>query len=200
MANVKISDLTAASTPLDGTELFEVVQSGTSYNCTSDDIAATNRAYASYYSVANQTGDVTVGKAVKFASTFVTGINVSVANNGTGDPTRVTLALAGTYQIISSIHAENAAASDYDCTVWFKLNGTDVVGSADVIVVPKTGDGGHGLATISRYITVTAAQYIEMYWLPENASVTMAAVAAVVGPPAFPSQPSATIQILRIGD
>lgn len=41
MANVKITDLTAASTPLAGTELFETVQGGTSKKVAASDIANT---------------------------------------------------------------------------------------------------------------------------------------------------------------
>jgi hypothetical protein len=38
MANVKITDLTAASTPLAGTELFETVQGGDSKKVAASDI------------------------------------------------------------------------------------------------------------------------------------------------------------------
>jgi hypothetical protein len=38
MANVKITDLTAATVPLAGTELFEVVQSATSKKVAASDI------------------------------------------------------------------------------------------------------------------------------------------------------------------
>ena len=40
MATVKITDLAAATTPLAGTELFEVVQSGTSKKVAATAIAA----------------------------------------------------------------------------------------------------------------------------------------------------------------
>ena len=41
MANVKITDLSAATVPLAGTELFEVVQSGTSKKVAASAIANT---------------------------------------------------------------------------------------------------------------------------------------------------------------
>jgi hypothetical protein len=156
------------------------------------------RAYASYYSGVDQTGDVAVGKAVLFPSTFVAGSGVSVATNGSGDPTRVTFAAAGTYAICTMAHFSNSDTSDHNATQWLRLNGTDVVATTQVTVIPKTGDGGSAFAHLVFYITVTAAQYVEMMWLPENAAVTLNAVNAVTGPPAYPSQPSATIQIERI--
>lgn len=243
MANVKITDMTAGSTPLAGTELFECVQSGNTRKVAASDIAASfstdaaniipvanggsgaatltghisgngtsaftasptipfadlaGRAYASFYSSTNQTGSTAGGTAVQFGSTFVTGAGVTIANDGGGNPTRITMAAAGTYLITVAIHCDNAGAADYDLTAWLRLNGTDIVGSTQVQVIPKTGDGGHGYLRLVHMLTVTAGQYVEMMWLIENASLVLTAVAAVAGPPAYPSQPSANLQVQRI--
>ena len=70
MANVKITDLTAAATPLAGTELFETVQGGSSKKVAAADIANSatavpyaslaGRAYISANSTTDQTGSVKV--------------------------------------------------------------------------------------------------------------------------------------------
>lgn len=243
MAEIKITEMAAATTPLVGTELLTAVQSGSNVKVPASAVAAAfatdaanilpvanggtgaatltgylkgagtsaitasstipyadlaGRAYAAYYSVANQTGDVAVGKAVLFASTAVAGSGISVATNGSGDPTRVTFAATGTYAIYATLRFANSDAADHDATVWLRLNGTDVTASSLRSVIPKTGDGGTGYNRLTYYITVTAGQYIEVVWLPEDAAVVMTAVAAVVGPPAYPAQPSAMIQVERI--
>ena len=261
MANVKITDLTAATTPLAGTELFETVQSSTSRKVAASDIAATatnvrtvatggtgaatltgyvkgngtsamtasatipvadlsgsigvaqggtgattltgyvkgsgtsamtasatipfadlaGRAYISAYSTSDQTGNVSAATAITFnGGTTGTGIDVVASS-------QITFTEAGTYMLAPSIQFVNSAASDYDATVWFRKNGTNIANSASIITVPKTGDGGAALFQIVIYETVTAGQYIEVMWLPENVAVTAEYTAAGAIAPAIPS-------------
>lgn len=196
MANVKITDLTAASTPLAGTELLEIVQSGVSVKAAASAIgnsanalpyaSLSGRAYISAYDTSDQTGSVSAATAVKLNTTsFSAGI--SIANNGSGVPTRITFAAAGTYMIAPSIQFKNADTNDHDATVWFRKNGTDIANSATITSIPKAADGGAGFFQIVFYEQVTAGQYIEIMWLPENANVTIDYTAAGAIAPAIPS-------------
>lgn len=196
MANVKITDMTAASTPLAGTELLEIVQSGVSVKAAAADIgnsanalpfaSLSGRAYISAYDTSDQTGSTGAATAVKMNTTgFSAGI--SVANNGSGVPTRITFAAAGTYMLAPSIQFKNTDANDHDATIWFRKNGTDIANSATIISIPKAADGGAGFFQIVFYEQVTAAQYIEVMWLPENAAVTIDYIAAGAIAPAVPS-------------
>ena len=196
MANVKITDLTAASTPLAGTELFETVQGGSSKKVAAADIgnsatavpflSLAGRAYISAYSNTDQTGSVSAATAVKIENTdFSAGI--SIANDGSGNPTRITFAAAGTYALAPSIQFKNTDTNDHDATFWFRLNGTNIANSASVVNIPKAADGGAMFAQIVIYEQVTAAQYIEIMWLPENVAVTLDFTAAGAIAPAIPS-------------
>ena len=261
MANVKITDLTAASTPLAGTELLEIVQSSFSRKVAASDIAAaaTNvrtvatggtgastltgvvkgngtsaftagtvslttevsgtlpvanggtgaatltgyvkgngtsamtaaatvpfadlagRAFAQPSSTADQTGNVSAATAVTF-NTDLTGTGISVVAS-----TQITFTAAGTYMLAPSIQFVNSAAADHDVTVWFRKNGTNIANSATILTVPKTGDGGSAVFSLSFFDTVTAGQYIEIMWLPENIAVTVEAIVAGAIAPAIPS-------------
>jgi hypothetical protein len=196
MANVKITDLTAATTPLAGTELFETVQGGSSKKVAASDIgnsatavpflSLAGRAYISAYSNTDQTGSVSAATAVKIENTdFSAGI--SIANDGSGNPTRITFAAAGTYMLAPSIQFKNTDTNDHDATFWFRLNGTNIANSASVVNIPKAADGGAMFAQIVIYEQVTAAQYIEIMWLPENVAVTLDFTAAGAIAPAIPS-------------
>jgi hypothetical protein len=196
MANVKITDLTAASTPLAGTELFETVQGGSSKKVAASAIgnsatavpflSLAGRAYISAYSNTDQTGSVSAATAVKIENTdFSAGI--SIANDGSGNPTRITFAAAGTYALAPSIQFKNTDTNDHDATFWFRLNGTNIANSASVVNIPKAADGGAMFAQIVIYEQVTAAQYIEIMWLPENVAVTLDFTAAGAIAPAIPS-------------
>ena len=222
MADVKIPDLTAASTPLAGTELLEIVQSSNSRKVAASDIAATatnvrtvatggtgaatltgyvkgsgtsamtaaatipfadlaGRAFGQPISTVDQTGNVAAATAVTF-NTDLTGTGVSVVST-----TQITFAAAGTYMLAPSIQFVNSAAADHDVTIWFRKNGTNIANSATAITVPKLSDGGAALFSLSFFDTVTAGQYIEIMWLPENVAVTVEAAAVGAIAPAIPS-------------
>jgi hypothetical protein len=196
MANVKITDLTAASTPLAGTELLEIVQSGVSVKAAAAAIgnsanalpyaSLSGRAYISAYDTSDQTGSVSVATPVKINTTgFSAG--VSIANNGSGVPTRITFAAAGTYMIAPSLQFANSDTNDHEVNIWFRKNGTDIANSNTVINVPKAADGGNTFFQIVVYEQVTAGQYVEIMWLPTNAGVTLDYIAAGAIAPAAPS-------------
>ena len=196
MANVKITDLTAASTPLAGTELLEIVQSGVSVKAAAAAIgnsanalpyaSLSGRAYISAYDTSDQTGSISVATPVKINTTgFSAGI--SVANNGSGVPTRITFAAAGTYMVAPSLQFANSDTNDHEVNIWFRKNGTDIANSNTVINVPKAADGGNNFFQVVFYEQVTAAQYIEVMWLPTNVSVTLDYIAAGAIAPAAPS-------------
>jgi hypothetical protein len=198
MANVKITDLTAASTPLAGTELFETVQGGTSKKVAASDIgnsanavpflSLAGRAYISANSTTDQTGDVAAATAIELENTITSPtVGITIANDGSGNPTRITFAAAGTYMIAPSIQFKNTDSDDHDATVWFRKNGTDIANSATIVNIPKAADGGATFFQVVIYEQVTAGQYIEIMWLPEDADVTLDFIAAGAIAPAIPS-------------
>ena len=196
MANIKISALPAATTPLAGSELFEVVQSGVSRSVSASNIAnsatavpyasLSGRAFIQAISTVDQTGSVSAATAVRMATT-VFGPGISITNDGGGNATRITFTAAGTYMIAPSLQFANSDSSDHDVTVWFRKNGTNIADSATVLTVPKAADGGNAYFQIVFYEQVTAGQYIEVMWLPENVSVTLNHTVAGAIAPAIPS-------------
>ena len=139
------------------------------------------RAYISSFSTADQTGNVSSATAVSF-SDGLTGTGINIVSS-----TQITFAVAGTYMLAPSFQFANSAASDHDATFWFRKNGVNIANSASVVNVPKAADGGATLAQLVFYETVTAGQYIEIMWLPENAAVTLDFIAAGAIAPAVPS-------------
>lgn len=196
MANVKITGLGPATTPLAGTELLEIVQSGNSVKVAASAIgnsanalpyaSLTGRAYISAFSAIDQTGSTSAATAAIIGTTSISS-GISIANNGSGNPTRITFAAAGTYAIMPSIQFKNADTNDHDATVWLRKDGTNIANSATVLTVPKAADGGQTFFQIVFYEQVTAGQYIEVMWLPENAGVTLDYIAAGAIAPAAPS-------------
>ena len=196
MAGIKITQLPAATIPLAGTELFETVQGGSSSKVAASAIANTataipyasmsGRAFLQAFSSVDQTGNIAAATAIRLETTdFGTGI--SIANDGGGQPTRITFAAAGTYMLAPSIQFANSSSNDHTATVWFRLNGTNIPSSATITSVPKVADGGAQFFQIVIYEQVTAGQYIEIMWLPSNAAVTVEHTVAGAIAPAIPS-------------
>lgn len=146
----------------------------------------TGRAYAAFSDITDQTGSISAATAVKFGTTEVTGAGITMVTDGS-NLTRLTFAAAGTYAVMPNLQFTNSDAADHDVTIWFALDGTNVVRSATKISVPKAGDGGSAFFQIVFYITVTANQYVQVLWLPENVAVTLDHTAAGAIAPAIPS-------------
>ena len=159
----------------------------------------TNLAYASFFDAdtADQTGSTTAATAVEFATAAVAGAGITVASDS-----RITFAVAGTYRINASLQFNNSSAADRFVDVWFAKNGTNIANSNGRVAVPKIGDGGTYLLAYEIFETVTAGQYIEIYWYPENAAVTLHYRAPVVASPgvtpAIPATPPAIVVAERI--
>lgn len=146
----------------------------------------TGRAYAAFCDVTDQTGSTSAATAVKFGTVDIVGAGVTMVTDGT-NLTRMTFAAAGTYMVAPSIQLSNSDTVDHDITIWFAVNGTAVPRSATKLTVPKTGDGGNLAFQIVFYVTVTAGQYVQLMWLPENVAVTLDHTAAGAIAPAIPS-------------
>lgn len=157
----------------------------------------TGRAYASFSDITDQTGSTTVPAAVKFGTTEIAGAGVTMVTDGT-NLTRLTFAAAGTYMVAPNLQLYNSDTADHDVTIWLMLDGSNIARSATKVTVPKAGDGGSTFFQIVFYLTVTAGQYVQVMWLPENTAVTLDHTAAAAGPPAIPAIPSAIIVAERI--
>lgn len=153
------------------------------------------RAYLSAYDSADQTGSTSAATAVKLNTTALSQ-GITVTNDGGGNPTRITFAAAGTYMIAPSLQFANSdGTAGHFATVWLAKEGTAVPATATRLAIPKSGDGGSAFFQIVLYEQVTAGQYVEIMWLPNNAAVTLDYTAAGA---IAPSNPSVVVVAERI--
>jgi hypothetical protein len=223
MANIKITDLTAA-TALGGTELFEAVQSGSSVKASATQIQtfvgqslAVSNATGSFDSITVTAGAIpytaVTGKVYGFFSSnrdqqYSANVNSVLSLDASADfnagvslvsSTNITFAAAGIYEINAAIQFSNTDSSDHDVTVWFRKDGNDIVGSASKVTVAKAADGGAALLSISGIESFSISSYIQCVANFESSLVIANYEAAVVGPPAIPSIPSVRISAKRVG-
>ena len=133
-----------------------------------------------------------VGYAMIFRTIDVTPNGISVVTNGT-NLTRITFANTGIYNLQFSSQFQNVDNAEHDVTIWLRLNGTDVAGSAGFVQVPKrksagAGNEGHVVISWNYVLSVVAGQYYELMWSTNNhTNVTMEFYAGGSPPPSSAS-------------
>jgi hypothetical protein len=191
MANVKITDLTSGSA-LIGTELFESVQTASSVKLTASQIKqyVLDNAFIQCLDLTDQTAVVDTPTPVKFNTTVVSN-NISVTNNGSGNPTRITFANNGLYNVSVNLQIDNSAGADYTLRIWQRINGTDVAATSSIVSVPKATDGGTDVFELNTLLQMTAGQYLEIMYAVSNVGLTLRFDAATTSPYVSPTVPSA---------
>ncbi len=191
MANVKITDLSSGTT-LIGTELFEAVQTATSVKLTASQIKeyVLTNAYINAFDTTDQTALVNTPTAVKFGTTDISN-DISVVNDGSGNPTRITFANDGIYDISFNLQLDNSDTSDHSLRIWLRKNGNDIANTCSLSSVPKVADGGTTIFELNTLFPATAGDYLQVIFAVSNVAVTLRHDAALAAPYVAPAVPSA---------
>ena len=134
-----------------------------------------------------------VGVAMIYRTQDVTPNGISIANDLSGNPTRITFANTGIYNLQFSSQFQNTDNVEHDVTIWIRLNGTDVAGSSGYVTVPKrrsvgAGLEGHVIVSWNYLLDVVAGQYYEIVWSTTDSTyVTMQYYSAGNPPPSTAS-------------
>ena len=130
-----------------------------------------------------------VGYPMIFRTTDLSN-GVSIVSNGT-NLTRITFANTGVYNLQFSSQFQNTSTLPQDVTIWLRLNGTDVAGSAGFVGLParKTPtDPFHNIVSWNYLLNVVGGQYYELIWsTSDSTNVTMPFYAAGSPPPSTAS-------------
>lgn len=184
MADTKISAMTAATLPLDGTELVPIVQGGDNKKTTVADIDAFNRSYGAWSDSTDQAGSTVAGVAMTYNTQDVTN-SITLVNNS-----EITVPNTGVYDLQFSAQFQNTDNAQHDVVIWFKVNGSDLANSATVLTVPARKSAnvyGYAVAAWNIFFNLNSGDYVEIYWIKENAAVTMEHRSSTATHPAVPS-------------
>lgn len=130
------------------------------------------------------------GYAMRFENADITPNGISIANDLSGNPTRITFANTGIYNIQFSSQFQNSDTQLNDVTIWLRLNGVDVLGSAGFVSVPNKHGGidGHTIVSWNYVIEAIAGQYYELIWsTSDHTNVKMQFYSAGSPPPSAAS-------------
>lgn len=188
-----------ATTPLTGAELIPLVQGGVNVKSTVANFGQYARSaysnYGAFQDTTTQTGNPLTPNIMTVNTTDLSS-GVTVASGS-----RFTAAVAGVYNFQWSGQFQNLDNAPQDVTVWIRINGADVVGSAGLIGINQrksVGVASHVIVGWNYFVTLTAGQYVELIWAPTIATVTLQAYPIQVGPPATPSTSSLVVTMNQI--
>jgi hypothetical protein len=141
--------------------------------------------YGSFYDVNSQTTLGTTEELMQFGTTDIS-VGVTIVNNGLGDPTRITVASTGVYNIQFSAQLTKTGGSTGDVYIYLKKNGIIVPNSNTQLTLANNGH--YVVASWNFFVQLNAGQYAEIAWYSTNANVELHYNAIpVVGLPAIPS-------------
>jgi hypothetical protein len=199
MADQKISAMPAAETPLTGTELIPLVQSGGNVRSTVANFGQYARSaffnYGSFQDTTTQTGNTAAPTLITFNTTdTASGVTLALGS-------RLTAAIAGVYNLQWSGQFQNLDNFPQDVNVWIRINGVDVVGSNGLAGLPQRKSAGipsHTVVGWNYLVTLTAGQYVEFVWVPTITTLTLQAYPATTGPN-IPSTASIIATMTQVG-
>lgn len=108
-------------------------------------------------------------------------LSFGVVVDGT-NASRITVDTAGRYSFDASFQLSSASAAVKSVWAWFRVNGTDVVGSARKVSLESVT----ALATLSleMLFDLAASDYVELAWAADDTDVVLDAMAATAFAPA----------------
>ena len=199
MADQKISAMPTAVVPLTGAELMPLVQGGANVQSSVSDFGNFARTkyfnHGAWQSLLTQTGNITAGTAFTFEIPDVTDGVTLVAGS------QLTVPIAGVYNFQWSGQFQNVENTIENVTVWLRINGVDVPGSAGIISLAARKNPsifGRTIIGWNYFLSLTAGQNVQIIWLPSIATITVPSFPASITP-AHPSTASVIVTVNQVG-
>jgi len=124
-------------------------------------------------------------------ATLMTLNTTDFANDVSISSSKITAANAGIYNLQFSTQFQNTDSQLHDVYIWLRQNGTDIPGSTGFVSIPNrhAGTDGHTIVGWNYFLSMAAADHVEIYWSTTNAAITIQHLAAS-GTPTKPSTQS----------
>ena len=125
--------------------------------------------------------------AVKFNTTDLSN-GVTVVNDGSSNPTRVTLANTGVYNIQFSLQMEKTGGSgNMIADIWIRKNGVNIPSTTGKIVLTGSANASPVIAAWNYVLDLVAGDYVQLMWSTSNTNVEIVAAGPTAPHPAIPS-------------
>lgn len=153
---------------------------GLDYGSFSDTTIQTLAATSTPYPIKHNTTDISHG--------------ITVENDGSGNPTQLTVSQAGLYKITVSNQYTSSNASQKDVQTWLRLNGVDIANSNSYQTIAH--NGATMIFSTAYIVSMQAGDYIQVMWAcATDTAVSINNIAATAYSPAAPSCITSIAQI-----
>jgi len=144
--------------------------------------------YGAFQDSTSQTAaSINTAYAVKFNTTDLSN-GVTVVNDGSSNPTRITLANTGIYNIQFSLQMEKTGGSgNMIADIWIRKNGIDVPSTTGKIVLTGSANASPVVAAWNYVLDLAAGDYVQLMWSTSNTNVEIVAAGPTAPHPAIPS-------------
>jgi len=124
-------------------------------------------------------------------ATLMTLNTTDFANEVSIATSKITVANSGIYNLQFSAQFQNTDVQLHDVYIWLKQNNVDITGSTGFVSIPNSHGGtpGHSIIGWNYFLEMDANDYVEIYWSPTDAAVTIQHLNAS-GTPTKPSTQS----------
>jgi hypothetical protein len=119
-------------------------------------------------------------------------LNTTDFSNGVSiASSKITVANAGIYNLQFSTQFANTNSNVQDVYIWLRQNGVNIPGSTGFVSIAGShgGTDGHAIVGWNYFLSMAAADYVEIYWSIPNTAVSIQHLAAS-GSPTKPSTQS----------
>jgi hypothetical protein len=131
---------------------------------------------------------------VKFNTTDLSN-GVTIVNDGSGNPTRITLANAGIYNLQFSLQLEKVSGlGNYVVDVWLRKNGVDIPDTTGKVVLTGSSGASPIVAAWNYLLDLISSDYVQLMWSTSN---TNAVILAATATPPHPGIPSSILTITQ---
>lgn len=145
------------------------------------------------YRTGSQQTSTTSAQPVEI-NTTVSASNVSIKNNLSGKPTRITFANSGLFNIQFSAQIHQAANGTPSVAIWIRQNGVDVPQSNGT--VDLSNQMHYALPSWNYLQQVNSGDYIEFYWT--STSTVEILSAPTQSSPTIPETPGFTVTVVEV--
>ena len=153
--------------------------------------------YGSFYDETDQTGARSTLLLMKFGNTDLSN-GVSITNDGFGNPTQITIANAGKYNIqFSAQMVSTTGNSSTRAEIWLRKNGSNVPATTTWISFP--GNSVYIVAAWNFLVDASAGDNFQLAWAINSNVDNAVTLAHEAGTALYPSVPSVILTVTQIG-
>jgi hypothetical protein len=150
--------------------------------------------YGSFYDTAKQVTPITTASVVKF--NFINfANNMSITNNTSGLPTRITAKNAGLYNVKYTLQFIKTDAANDEVSVWIRRNSSAYPNTNNTYTI--IGLGIKNTFSNSFFVELDNDDYVEIYFSLKNINISLVGT-NTQSTPSRPATPAAMVSIQRL--